>query len=49
MKVIVPQVVKKWLNGLWDSLPTVPQPRKIKGLELYAPKPAFTRCKTERI
>ncbi len=45
--VIVPQMVKAWLNGLRDSQPTVPQPRKIKGLELYAPEPAFARCKTE--
>ena len=44
--VIVPELVKQWLNRLWDSLATVPQPRKIKGLELYAPEPAFTRCKT---
>jgi len=45
IEVIVPKMVKRWLNGLWDSLATVPQPRKIKGIELYASEAAFTRCK----
>ena len=45
-EVIVPKMVKQWLNGLWDSQPTVPQPKEITGLELYAPEPAFTKCQT---
>jgi hypothetical protein len=49
MVVIVPKMVKQWLNGLWDGLQTVPQPKETKGLGLYASEPAFTRCKTGRM
>jgi hypothetical protein len=47
--VIVPKMVKQWLNRLWDSQPTVPQPKEITGVEYYAPETAFTRGQTGQI
>jgi hypothetical protein len=49
ISVIVPKLVKVWLNGLWSSLPTAPQPTKNKRNILYAIEAAFARSRADEI